>query len=198
MPLLGVLGASWGILGACSRPLGASWGRRGGLGEILGVILGWGPRHVRSGALSGPPLGAVLGASWAVLGASGPLLGRSWAVLGRSWAPPGPSGGDLGGLLGRLGHWEAGKHEKAKIIKNVGKINDFCILGTFWGCSWRALGPSCGPRRPSRGHLRRRGAIFGRLEALLARPRRLLGPSWPALVPLGCEKAMRGNPGKGE
>ena len=74
----GVLKASWGLLGASS----------GGMLDFLFRV---------------PPLGAVLGFSWAVVGASWAVLrtseavlGASWAVLGASWAVLEPLGQSLG------------------------------------------------------------------------------------------------------
>ena len=179
-PLGGLLGPPWGLLG----PPG------GVLGRIADFLIFW----LRFARLLGP--------------SSGPL-GPSWRALGPSWGPPGPSWGRLGGLLGRLGaildaSWavlerrEAEDGETPKSFKNPRKICDFGFSRASWEASWRALGPSGRPFGPSWGHLRRLGAIFRRLGAVLDRPQKPLGGplglSW-ALV--GAEKVMREDAGDG-
>ena len=101
------LGPSWTVLAASWCPLGPSWSPLGS----EKVMREDARRLGRFGILgSGPPLGAVLGASWGLLGASwgrelqmsvrvsrlGPLLEPSWGALGPSWRP-------LGAVLARLG-----------------------------------------------------------------------------------------------
>ena len=87
----GALETSWRLLGPLGV-LGASW-------SMLGSVL------ERPGEASGSVLGAswsVLGASWARLGA---VLGPSWepwGVLGASWARLEAVLRRLGGVLGRI------------------------------------------------------------------------------------------------
>ena len=101
----GVLGASWGDVGAPRTPVEASWGRPGvifwvpgrpwrRLGGIVGRFLG-----------SPDARGDVLGASRGdFLGARAPLeasrgrLGVSWGRLEASWDDFGPSRAVLGRL----------------------------------------------------------------------------------------------------
>ena len=96
-PLGGVFGLPGGFLGPLGL-LGVSWGLLG----TPGVLLEPGGSKCRFAFPSEPPLGAVLGTSWAVVEASWAVLGPSWAVSGPSWRPLGPSSSDPGGLLGRL------------------------------------------------------------------------------------------------
>ena len=109
--LLGSLGRRFGsLLEAVLKPLEVSWGPLGGflrascgpLGGLLGPLGGLlGPRvrNFVSCSLSGAPLEAFLGPSWAVLGASWRPLGPSWSRLGPSWGPPGGLLGPLGAIL---------------------------------------------------------------------------------------------------
>ena len=160
----GLFWASWGLLRASWGLLGASWGQ-------------W-PEKIRSGTPSGPPLGTVLGASyavletsWVVLGPSGgPLgpswggLGASWAVLWRSWELVGKSWG-----VGELKRRESKQSHKTKHWK----LNEFGLSGpslepwrgASWGvleASWAVLGASSGgvfwvsgaPQAPQHPHLR--------------------------------------------
>eukprot|EP00959_Pyramimonas_sp_CCMP1952_P414921 8693645-Pyramimonas_sp.AAC.1 len=64
------VGASWGLFWTSGGPLGASWGLLGCLLGPPGGFLGPRTRNFSSGPPPGPPLGAVLEASWAVLGPS--------------------------------------------------------------------------------------------------------------------------------
>ena len=78
---LGVLWVlSWGVLGACWRPLRGSLGPLGGFLGALGCLLG---------ALRG-----AFGTSWVVFGASWALFGKLWrhfvglgSLLGGIWMP---------------------------------------------------------------------------------------------------------------
>ena len=147
-PLLGLLGACWGLLGSLEAswgPLGASWGLLGSLGAS------WGPLGASWGPLLEPSWGP-LRPSWKPLGLS---WGPSWAVLGPSWAPLGPSWDNAyWGPLGRS--WSDGKlnsRELQKPSKTNGKIMSVA--------SWGPL------RRPLGGLLGRLGGLLGRLRAIL-------------------------------
>ena len=67
--------------------------------------------------LLGPTLGVLLEASWA-------FLGRTLGPLEPSWS------------VGKL------KGENSKILHNLWKINDLCLLGPSWEASWKPLGLS--------------------------------------------------------
>jgi len=77
VPLLGLLGASWGSLGASRGLLKAE----GWICQCL--VSRWGPFGARLGGLLGR-LGWLLGRLGALLGRLGTVLEASWAVLGRS------------------------------------------------------------------------------------------------------------------
>ena len=125
MAFWGPFGASFGhllgLLRACRRSLGSPWG--GGLEISIRV----------------PPLGPLLGLSWAVL--DGAVLGAPWAVLGPSWGLLGQSWGDLGGLSGGLGRCEDLKSECAEHVRFPAG------MGRNWpreALSRSLQGPSCG------------------------------------------------------
>ena len=73
VPLLGLLGPSWGLLGALKA--------EGWIFQCL--VSRWGPFGARLGGLLGR-LGWLLGRLGALLGRLGTVLEASWAVLGRS------------------------------------------------------------------------------------------------------------------
>ena len=139
-PLGGLLGASWGLLGASRGPLGASWGLLGAEGtkSAFGSPV-WASSQSRLGALMGR-LRGVVGRLGILLGRLGAVLGGSWAVLGRSWRPLGLS-------------WSVGKlkrREPRKLSKTRKK--ETTIFGS-WGllekppggvleASWAVLGLS--------------------------------------------------------
>ena len=97
---MGLLGPSWGRLGAILGPSWAFlgpffWAFLGHLGALLAppwAFLGY------LGALLGP-LGALLGSSWGRLGA---ILGPSWAQLGAILSQLGPTYGHLEPSCGHL------------------------------------------------------------------------------------------------
>ena len=127
VPLLGLLGASWGPLGASKA--------EGWIFQCL--VSRWGPFGARLGGLLGR-LGWLLGRLGALLGRLGTVLealGPSWDGLrgslghrGEAARPWGLSGARLGGLLGRLG-WLLGR-----LGALLGR------LGTVLGASWAVLG----------------------------------------------------------
>ena len=63
--------------------------------------------------------------------------------LGSFWRPPAPSGGHVGGFLGRFELTEARKGENAVIIER--NIDVFCFFGRSKDCSGALLSRSGGP-----------------------------------------------------
>ena len=123
-----------------------------------GGLLGPKARNVSSGFSSGPPLGAILGASWAVLGASGAVLGPSWAVSALSWGPLGPSWGSPAGVLGRLGAilgadaFKTPKANRQKYIfpTGLGRFSHVrAFLGVMLEPCWAVLWASGAVLKPS-------------------------------------------------
>ena len=144
-PLGRLLGPSWGPLGRSRAPFGPSWGPLGP---------SWGPFGLYGAAL------AVLGLSWGLLGPSWGLLGLSWVLLGPSWAswwrldvvlkPPQASDGE-------------------KLKKNDATLPTFF---TFWEPSRAQVDPKLGQfevKLGSRWHLK---AFQGDLEASLGSSKR--------------------------
>ena len=90
---LGLLGASWGLLGGLlglpSRALGPSWGRLGRFRSQANIKLNLKATWKRLGGFLTPSwsrLGAIWGPSWDLLGSSWGLLESSWGALGACWA----------------------------------------------------------------------------------------------------------------
>ena len=123
-------------------------------------------------------------------------MGRLWGLLGPSSVPLGLSWGLLGGLMGRLGTilgapWavlDAVESKKATMLNTYvfrEEFGDVCFLGPWTRSSGSTLGPYWGPRGPSRTILDRRGATFGRVDALLDYLGALFGPFWAVLELFG-------------
>ena len=169
------MGSLGGPLGGLLGPLGASWGLPGGLLGPPGSLLGPRARKVTSDTPFEPPLGAVLGASWAV-------LGPSWAVLGPSWGHLGPSWGGFRGLLGRHQRREGRNVVYARNIRfsnRFGRILPFgAILGALLEAFWGVLRASWAVWMPSWASWNDLSAIRGPLEPSWGRFGRLQGLSW--------------------
>ena len=147
-----------------------------------GGLLGRKARACGSWSPSGPPLGPVLGPSWAILGASWAVLGPSWAVLGPSWKLLGPSWGGLGRLLGRPVTSESPKDNFVENVRFTKGMGQFLRLGALLGrmleASWGLLGASLDVWRPSSAS---RSPLGGLLEVSWA----VLGASWAVLSDWG-------------